>query len=153
MRAKKTVHREKTVLVSGCFDLLHAGHIAFLNEAARYGRLIVSVGTDRNVTLLKGKKPYFNEKERRYILENIASVSKVVVGSGTGLLDFEPELRRLRPDYFIVNEDGHDASKRELCRELGVKYIVLKRVPHPGLPARASSKIKKKLRLRSPRKK
>jgi cytidyltransferase-like protein len=148
MPAKKIVTKKKTVLVSGCFDLLHAGHIEFLNQAASYGRLIVSLGSDKNITLLKGKKPYFSEAERRYILENIACVSKVVVGSGTGLLDFEPELRRLKSDYLIVNEDGQAESKRKLCRELGVEYLVLKRIPHRGLPARASSAIKRDLAKR-----
>jgi cytidyltransferase-like protein len=150
---KKKAKKPKTVLVSGCFDLLHGGHIEFLNEAASYGRLIVSVGSDRNVELLKGEAPYFSQDERRYILKAIACVSDVVVGTGMGLLDFEPELRRLKPDYFVVNEDGHAEEKRELCRALGVKYLVLKRVPHPGLPAHASSTIKNDLRLRSTRKK
>jgi len=153
MPVRKAAKRDRTVLVSGCFDLLHGGHIEFLNEAASYGRLVVSLGSDRNVALLKGEAPYFSQDERRYILKNIACVSDVVVGTGTGLLDFEPELRRLKPDYFIVNEDGHGEEKRELCRALGVEYVVLKRVPHPGLPARASSTIKNDLRRRSTRKK
>lgn len=153
MPKKKAVKKSKTVLVSGCFDILHAGHIEFLNQAAAFGRLIVSLGSDRNVTLLKGKRPYFSEAERRYILENIACVSKVIIGSGTGLLDFEPELQRLKPDFFIVNEDGHAEEKRDLCHALGVEYVVLKRIPHPGLPGRASSTIKRDLHLRSTRKK
>ena len=153
MPNKKAGKKFKIVLVSGCFDLLHGGHIEFLNEAASYGRLVVSVGSDRNVKMLKGEAPYFSQEERRYILKNIACVSDVVVGTGTGLLDFEPELRRLKPDYFVVNKDGHAEEKRELCRALGVEYVVLKRAPHPGLPARASSSIKNDLRPRSTRKK
>lgn len=50
---------EKKVLVSGCFDLLHAGHIQFLNEASAYGRLFVSVGTDENLEHLKKSRRIF----------------------------------------------------------------------------------------------
>ena len=136
-----------TVLVSGCYDLLHAGHIAFFREAAGYGKLYVSVGSDRNIELLKGKRPVFSEAERLYIVKSIACVEDAFIGSGTGMLDFEPDLRRLKPDYLIVNEDGHTKEKRALCERLGVTYKVLKRVPAEGLPARASSTLKKDLKM------
>jgi cytidyltransferase-like protein len=53
--------KSKKVLVSGCFDLLHGGHIAFFKTASSYGKVYVSVGRDNNLLLLKGKKPYFSE--------------------------------------------------------------------------------------------
>jgi cytidyltransferase-like protein len=52
---------EKTVMVSGCYDLLHAGHIAFFKTAAQYGKLYVYVGQDENIRFLKGKAPYFSQ--------------------------------------------------------------------------------------------
>jgi cytidyltransferase-like protein len=52
----------KKVLVSGCYDLLHGGHIAFLKTAASYGKLYVSIGRDDNLLFLKGKKPYFRRR-------------------------------------------------------------------------------------------
>jgi cytidyltransferase-like protein len=136
-----------TVLVSGCYDLLHAGHIAFFREAASYGKLYVSVGSDRNIELLKGKRPVFSEAERLYIVKAIRDVEDAFIGSGTGLLDFEPDLRRLKPDFLIVNEDGHAEEKRLLCESLGVTYKILKRDPAAGLPVRASSTLKKDLGL------
>jgi len=90
--------REKKVLVSGCFDLLHAGHIAFLNEAASYGRLYISVGTDKNLELLKQKAAYFKEDERAYIVGSIRCVEKAFLASGSGMLDFAPDIERIRPD-------------------------------------------------------
>jgi len=54
---------EKKVLVSGCYDLLHGGHIAFFKTAASYGKLFVSIGSDDNLLQLKGKKPYFSGRE------------------------------------------------------------------------------------------
>ena len=55
---------DKKVLVSGCYDLLHAGHVAFFKTASQYGKLYVSVGQDENLFRLKGKKPYFSQEER-----------------------------------------------------------------------------------------
>jgi cytidyltransferase-like protein len=139
--------KKKKVLVSGCFDLLHAGHIAFFREASTYGDLYVSVGSDENLRLLKGKTPMFSQEERVYIVKSIRSVKDAFVGSGAGLLDFEPELRRIQPDRFVVNGDGHSPEKEALCRRHGVEYIVLERVPEPGLPARSSSETKRNLRF------
>ncbi len=138
---------EKTVLVSGCFDLLHAGHIAFLKTAAQYGKLFVSVGSDENLLLLKGKAPLFSQEERVYIIQSIRCVEEAFVATGSGMLDFEPDMKRIRPDIFIVNSDGHTGEKERLCKELGVEYKVLERIPESGLPARASSSIKNDLRF------
>ena len=55
----------KKVMVSGCFDLLHSGHIAFFKEAASHGELYVMIGNDKNINHLKGHKPMFPEEERR----------------------------------------------------------------------------------------
>jgi len=136
-----------TVLVSGCYDLLHAGHIAFFREAASYGKLYVSVGSDANIELLKGKRPVFSEAERLFIVKSIRHVEDAFIGSGAGMLDFEPDLRRLKPDFLVVNEDGHTEEKRLLCARLGVTYKILKRVPEAGLPARASSTLKNEIRF------
>lgn len=137
----------KKVLVSGCYDLIHGGHIAFFKAAASYGDLYVSIGSDRNVEVLKGKKPYFSEQERLYIIRSIKYVKDAFIATGSGMLDFEPDLKKLRPDYLIVNHDGHSADKEELCRKEGVEYIVLDRIPEPGLPARSSSETKREMRF------
>jgi cytidyltransferase-like protein len=135
--------KKKIVLVSGCFDLLHAGHIAFFKQASSYGRLYVAVGADKNITLLKGKAPYFSQTERVYMVNAVRYVEEAFVASGSGVLDFEPDLKRIKPDIFIVNSDGHAEEKEKICRENNIEYLVLKRVPEKGLPARSSSAIKK----------
>ncbi len=134
--------KEKTVMVSGCFDLLHGGHIAFLKTAAAYGKLYVAIGQDNNLLQLKGKTSYFSEKERQFIVGSVKYVHEAFISSGKGMLDFEPDMKRIKPDIFIVNTDGHTPEKENLCRELGVEYIILERIPEPGLPARSSSDIK-----------
>jgi cytidyltransferase-like protein len=137
--------KEKTVMVSGCFDLLHGGHIAFFKTAAAYGKLYVAIGQDNNLLQLKCKTPYFSEKERQYIVGSVKYVHEAFISSGKGMLDFEPDMRRIKPDIFIVNTDGHTPEKENLCRELGVEYIILERIPEPGLPARSSSATKRDL--------
>lgn len=137
----------KKVFVSGCYDLLHGGHVAFFKTAASFGDLHVSVGRDENLLMLKGKRPVFSEDERLYIVKSIRYVHDAFLGSGKGMLDFEPDLRRMKPDIFIVNSDGHKPEKELLCKELGVEYIVLGRIPEPGLPARSSSGTKREMRF------
>jgi cytidyltransferase-like protein len=139
--------KSKRVLVSGCFDLLHGGHIAFFKTASSYGKVYVSVGRDNNLLLLKGKKPYFSEEERLYIIKSIRYVEDAFLASGEGMLDFEPDIRRLKPDILIVNHDGHTVEKERLCKDMGVEYIILERIPEEGLPARSSSETKKELRF------
>jgi cytidyltransferase-like protein len=138
---------QKKVMVSGCYDLVHGGHVAFFKTAAAYGDLYVSVGRDENLLMLKGKKPVFSEDERLYIVRSIRYVHDAFLGSGKGMLDFEPDLEKLRPDIFIVNYDGHSPAKEELCRKYGVEYVVLERIPEPGLPARSSSGTKRDMKF------
>lgn len=139
--------RKKTVMVSGCYDLLHAGHIAFFKTAAQYGKLHVFLGRDENLKLLKGKAPYFNQDERKYMVQAVRYVEKAYIASGMGILDFADDMRRLKPDYFVVNSDGFTPGKKQLCDELGVELIVLERIPEEGLPARSSSESKRELKF------
>jgi cytidyltransferase-like protein len=132
----------KKVFVSGCFDLLHSGHVAFLQEAAGYGDLYVGLGSDATVYELKGRYTVNPEDERRYMIEALACVKECRVNSGRGILDFEDDIRRLRPDVLVTNEDGHTPAKEALCRELGIDYRVLKRIPHAGLPARSTTAMR-----------
>lgn len=128
------------VFVSGCFDMLHSGHVEFLHRAAAYGdELYVALGSDQTVYELKGRVPVNSESERCFMLQSVNCVYKAFVSSGSGHLDFEPELRDLAPDVFVVNEDGNTPAKRRLCEEVGVRYIVLERTPHTALPARSTT--------------
>jgi len=134
----------KTAFVSGCFDLLHSGHIAFLRTASQYGALHVGVASDNTVLQLKGRVPANTEQERLYMVKNIACVAQAFISSSAGMLDFKGELRELKPDYFIVNDDGHTPEKAALCVELGTEYIVLQRKPEPDLPERNSTALRAK---------
>lgn len=134
--------KNKKVFVSGCFDMLHSGHIAFLQEAAKYGDLYVGLGSDKTIKELKGRETINSEEERVYILSALACVHKAKVNKGSGLMDFLEDIKELKPDIFIVNEDGHSPEKEDLCRKNGIEYIVLKRIPHANLPARSTTALR-----------
>jgi cytidyltransferase-like protein len=133
----------KKIFVSGCFDLLHSGHVAFLEEAAGYGDLYVAIGSDKTVYELKGRAPVNSEEERRYMLQSLAFVRQVSISRGSGMMDFEDEFLRIKPDIFIVNEDGNLPAKRDLCARHGTEYVVLQRTPRSGLEARSTTDLRK----------
>jgi cytidyltransferase-like protein len=130
------------VFVSGCFDLLHSGHVAFLKSAAEYGELHVCIGSDRTIHGIKGRWTVNDEQERRYMLEALECVHAVHIGSGSGLLDFLPEFDQVKPDVFVVNSDGHSPDKAALCEAKGVRYVVLERNPHTGLKPRSTTALR-----------
>ncbi len=137
-----TDNANKKVMVSGCFDLLHSGHVAFLKSAATYGKLHICLGSDQTIFDLKKRKTINPEAERKYLLEALACVHKVYISSDSGYLDFLPELEIIKPDIFIVNHDGHSADKETLCQQKGIQYIVLPRTPHADLAARSTTALR-----------
>lgn len=135
--------RRKKVVVTGCFDWLHSGHIRFFEEVSTHGHLHVIVGHDANIRLLKGPgHPLLPQEERRYVVGAIQFVAQAHISTGEGWLDADPEIRRLDPDIYAVNEDGDRGGKREYCARLGIEYLVLRRLPAPGLPLRSSTDLR-----------
>ena len=137
----------KKVFVSGCYDMLHSGHVAFFEEAASYGDLYVGIGSDQTILELKGRKTVNNEHERLYMVKAVRYVKDAWINSGSGIMDFEKEVRELRPDIFFVNSDGYTSGKEAFCPELGIKLIVSKRVPGAGLPARSTTALRQECRI------
>lgn len=133
----------KKVVATGCYDWFHSGHVRFCEEASAHGDLYVCLGSDKNVRLLKGEgHPLLCEQERRYVVGSIKFVKQALITTGSGWVDADPEIRRLKPDIYVVNEDGDKGGKREYCEKLGIEYIVLKRTPAPGLPKRSSTDLR-----------
>ncbi len=95
---------ERIVMTNGCFDILHAGHVSYLEQARRLGdRLIVAVNDDASVTCLKGSGRPINPLERRMaVLAGLQSVDWVVPFS-----EQTPEqlICRIRPDYLVKGGD------------------------------------------------
>jgi cytidyltransferase-like protein len=137
----------KKVFVSGCYDMLHSGHVAFFEEAATYGDLYVGLGSDRTVYDLKGRRTINPEKERLYMVKALNVVKDAWINKGSGLMDFEEEVRKLKPDIFFVNEDGFTPDKKKLCEEQGIELIVSRRIPHKGLPPRSTTALREECRI------
>ena len=134
----------KKVFVSGCFDLLHSGHVAFLENANQFGDVYVCIGSDNTIKKLKGRYPVISQKERKYILESIKFVKECRINKGEGIIDFMEELLDISPDIFIINEDGHTSKKLELCNDIGIEYKIFKRTPSVGLPKRTTTDLRLK---------
>ncbi|MBP1629410.1 MAG: cytidyltransferase [Bacteroidetes bacterium] len=132
----------KKVFVSGCYDMLHSGHVAFFEEASQYGDLYVGIGSDKTIFDLKGRKTINTDMERLYMVRSLRCVKQAWINRGSGVLDFKDDLLDLRPDILFVNEDGHSFEKEKLCRELGIKYIISKRLPSQGLPRRSTTDLR-----------
>jgi len=134
---------KKKVIVTGCYDWFHSGHVRFFEEVSELGDLYVVVGHDKNIELLKGEgHPMYHEGMRRYMAGAIRYVKRALVSSGDGWLDAEPEMERLKPDIYAVNEDGDRPVKRAYCQAHGIEYRVLERRPKEGLPKRQSTDLR-----------
>lgn len=133
----------KKVFVSGCYDLLHSGHVEFFRQAAEYGDLYVGIGSDATIIGYKKHKAVYSEQERLFMVKSIRYVKDAFINAGSGIMDFVPTLDIVKPDVFVVNEDGSTEEKRQLCKERGIEYVVLSRSPHEGLAARSSTELKK----------
>ena len=133
----------KKIVATGCYDWFHSGHVRFTEEASAHGDLYVCLGSDCNVRLLKGEgHPRLSQDERRYVVGSIKYVKQALITTGSGWVDADPEIRRLKPDIYVVNEDGDKGGKREYCEKLGIEYLVLKRTPAPGLAKRSSTDLR-----------
>lgn len=137
----------KKVFVSGCYDMLHSGHVAFFEEAASHGELYVGIGSDKTIEGLKARKTINTDEERLYMVKSLKVVKDAWINSGSGLMDFEKELSELKPDIFFVNEDGYTPAKKKCCDELGIELIVSKRLPREGLPARSTTALRSECRI------
>ena len=132
----------KKVFVSGCYDLLHSGHIEFFIQASRYGDLYVGIGSDQTYLDYKHRKPMFPQEERLFMVKSIKYVKDAYINAGHGVIDYVPTMDIVKPDIFVVNAEGGSEEKRRICEERGIQYIELERTPHEGLQARSSSSLK-----------
>lgn len=117
------------VFTNGCFDILHKGHVAYLNQARSLGdMLIVGVNSDRSVKVLKGTgRPVNNENDRAFLLDNLKSVDYVII--------FDEDtpyklIKEIVPDYLVKGGDwkeedivGWDIVKAAGGKVLSLDYI------------------------------
>lgn len=140
----------KKVFVSGCYDMLHSGHVAFFKEASRYGDLYVGIGSDKTIEELKHRKTVYSEKERLYMVKAIRYVKDAYINPGSGMMDFLETIDRVKPDVFVVNSDGASDTKRRFCAERGIEYVVLERRPDENLEARSTTSLRREVKSSLP---
>ncbi len=138
----------KIVMVFGTFDLVHLGHVHFFNQASQLGdKLIVVVARDANVKRMKGKKPFFSEKERLAMVSSLRVVGQAVLGDKR---DFFAAIRKFKPAVIALGYDQKVLFMkhiREKLDEFGLRRTKLVRLK-PFQPGRfKSSKLKKLLDL------
>lgn len=142
--------KKKKVFVSGCYDMLHSGHVAFFKEASNYGDLYVGIGSDSTILDYKHRKPVYSEKERLYMVKAIRYVKDAYINPGHGIMDFVETVDLVKPDIFVVNTDGGSEEKRRFCQDRGIEYIELHRQPDAGLEARSTTQLRTKAKSMLP---
>ena len=141
--------RKKVVLASGVFDLLHLGHVRFLEEAKRAGgenaKLIVIIATDSTVEKTKGRKPIMSEDQRCTLVESLKVVDEAVLGYED--LEIGVVIEKIKPDVIALGYDQADMEnevKTYLAKhKLPVEVVRIGRFGENALDS--SSKIKQKI--------
>ncbi len=141
--------KKKVVLASGVFDLLHLGHVKFLEDAKKAGgenaKLVVIIARDSTVEKTKGKKPIMSEDQRRALVESLKVVDKAVLGYEN--LDIGEVIENVKPDIIALGYDQTD-MEREVRNyvnknKVNVKIVRIGKFGENTLDS--SSKIKQKI--------
>ena len=140
---------KKRVLASGVFDLLHLGHVKFLEEAKKTGgknaELIVIIARDSTVEKTKSRKPIMSENQRRALVESLKVVDAAVLGFEE--FDIGDVIERVKPDIIALGYDQVDMEKNVQAyvdkHKLHVKVVRIGKFEEDALDS--SSKIRQKI--------
>jgi FAD synthetase len=131
-----TATQEKVVLVGGCFDVIHYGHVSFLKQARSYGaELVVALESDANVTRRKGsKRPIHSQEQRRDMLESLTYVDRVIL---LPTMESEHEyadlVRQVHPWVIAITQgDPYADSKRTMAESIGASLAVIPKIHTPS---------------------
>ena len=151
MANERRKRKRKVVLASGVFDLLHLGHVRFLEEAKKAGgrnaKLIVIVARDSTVEKRKGSKPIMPENQRRALVESLKVVDDAILGYEE--FNMGKVIEKIRPDIIAVGHDSHmtgmEQAVRNYVKEKGLKIKIVKIGKFGEDELDSSSKIKQKI--------
>ncbi|MEM3550011.1 MAG: adenylyltransferase/cytidyltransferase family protein [Candidatus Bathyarchaeia archaeon] len=141
--------RRKIVLASGTFDLLHLGHVKYLEEAKKAGgknaELIVIVARDGTVEKRKGTTPVIPENQRRALVESLKIVDEAILGYED--FDIGKVIEKIKPDIIAVGHDqnGIEETVRNYVKEKGLKIKIVRIGKFGKDELNSSSKIKQKI--------
>ena len=149
MARQEEKKKRKIILASGVFDLLHLGHVKFLEEAKKAGgrnaELIVIVARDSTVKKRKGKKPIISENQRRALVESLKIVDEALLGYEE--FDIGKVIERINQDIIAIgyDQDGMEQTVKNYVREKGLKIRVVKIGKFEEDELDSSLKIKQKI--------
>jgi len=135
----------KKIFVSGCYDILHAGHVQFFKEAKALGdHLTVCFASDRVLWEHKNRRTSLPQDHKLALISNLEVVDEVVIGGCDEIgLDFKDHFLKLKPDVLAVTEDDqYGAKKRALCEQAGAEYVILPKTPPAFTPVSTSSIVR-----------
>ncbi len=138
---------KKKVLVAGTFDLIHAGHIYLINEAAKLGDVYVVVATDKNRELFSGERPIIPQEQRLEIIRNLKHVKDARLGRSDN--NTLKTVEEINPDIILLGPDQKysiEILKKGLV-EKGLNHIEIRRLEkyYDKYELHSSSLIKKKI--------
>jgi FAD synthetase len=142
-------HKRTIVLASGVFDLLHLGHVKFLEEAKKAGgknaELLVIVARDSTVQRMKGRKPIMPEGQRRSLVESLRVVDEAVLG--TEDFDIGDVIDRVKPNVIALGYDQTEMEARvcEYVNKRGLRVRVVRLGKFENDELSSSSKIREKI--------
>lgn len=126
LREKIRIENRKVVFTNGCFDIIHKGHVTYLNEAKSLGdHLIVGINSDDSVKRLKGKdRPVNNEYDRAFVLDNLKSVDDVLIFNEDTPYDI---IKEIIPDLLVKGGDWkeEDIVGSDIVKKNGGKVVSL----------------------------
>ena len=133
---------KKVVLVGGCFDILHYGHICFLKESKKLGDyLVVFLESDENTRRLKGpKRPIHSQKQRSEILKSLSFIDKVI--SLPPFPNYKLLTKRVKPDIIACDPKDKLLKNRKIYEGLGAKIVVI-----PKIKTKSTTQIAKLLKI------
>ena len=116
----------KLVFTNGCFDIIHKGHISYLNEAKKLGDfLVIGLNSDASVKILKGNsRPINNQEDRAYILDNLKPVDAVIIFNEDTPYKL---IKEIKPDFLVKGGDWKEENivGSDIVKEYGGKVICL----------------------------
>ncbi|MHA1886341.1 MAG: adenylyltransferase/cytidyltransferase family protein [Promethearchaeota archaeon] len=138
---------KKRVLIAGTFDLIHAGHIFLINEAAKLGNVFVVVATDKNREMFSGERPIIPQEQRLEVIKSIKNVKDARIGRNDN--DTLKTVQDINPDIILLGPDQRysiEILKKELNKR-GLSAIKIKRLEsyYDKYELHSSSLIKKKI--------
>ncbi len=135
----------KSIFVSGCYDIIHAGHLQFFEEARALGdHLTVCFASEDVLWAHKQRRSSLPDEHKAALLRGLRMVDEVVIGTGMDHgIDFKDHFLRIQPDVLVVTEDDqYGQLKRDLCAQVGAEYLVLDKTPPKFEPVSSSGIVR-----------